>query len=303
MMGEYDPAQLARQIADALIDASRHLESSLITRMKHMADVTERELLSLTTGDARRNRYEASLEVLRMIMENLGTADHREIPMCQDTGMVVAFVAAGPGIQVDMARLSKTIDQGISMAAREGCFRNSVVADPVFERHNTGTNLPPVIHWLPTDEPGLTIRFMLKGFGSENCTALAMLNPTAGSDGVVATVADMVRKAGGKPCPPIVVGVGIGGTAERALLLSKIALLRPTGEAHPDPRYAALEQEIERAVQALGIGPGGFGGPLTALGVAVEHEQTHIAGLPVAVSISCWADRKAAVVLGGCDET
>jgi fumarate hydratase subunit alpha len=234
-----------------------------------------------------------------MIRENLAIADATGLPMCQDTGMVVAFVEMGPDVQLSMQEIGEALDSGIALAVRDGFFRNSVVLDPVFDRENTRTNLPAVVHWFPKNSGGLTIRMMLKGFGSENCSALAMLNPTAGVETVLSTILDMVRNAGGKPCPPIVLGVGLGGTAERALLLSKKALLREVGSVHPDPRYARLEQQLFDSIQGLHIGPGGFGGPLTALAVAVEYEPTHIAGLPVGVSISCWADRTAVVQWGG----
>jgi fumarate hydratase subunit alpha len=299
----YDVSIIAHRISEALVDASRHLEDSLVERLQLMHDATAEAIDALVKDDVRRPRYEASLEVLRMIIENLQIANDRGIPMCQDTGMVIAFIESGPDVPLSDKEILDALDQGIKIAARDGFFRNSVVDDPVFERTNTGTNLPAVVHWMPTTVRGLRFRLMLKGFGSENCSALKMLNPTAGPDGVVSAVSEMVRSAGGKPCPPIVLGVGIGGTAERALQLSKIALLRKTGEPHPEPAYAELEQRIEEAVHRLEIGPGGFGGPLTALGVAIEHEPTHIAGLPVAVSISCWADRKADVRFGGSDGT
>ena len=291
--------KLAASVADALVDASRHLEPALVSRLEWMTRETRNALEALEPHDNRIASYEASLEVLMMISENLRIADERGIPMCQDTGMVVAFVEVGPDMVVSSPLIEDAVEEGISRAVARGFFRNSIVADPVFSRINTNSNLPAVFHWSCKRTPGLSVRMMLKGFGSENCSALAMLNPTAGAEGVVAAVREMVRAAGGKPCPPIVLGVGIGGTAERALFLSKKALLRPTGEPHPEASYARLEKLIETEVQSLEIGPGGFGGPLTALAVAIEHEPTHLAGLPVAVSISCWADRKAEVFIGG----
>lgn len=302
-MIEYDVSIIADRISEALVDASRHLEDSLVERLHQLHDATAEAINALVKGDTRQPRYEASLEMLRMIIENLSIADDRGIPMCQDTGMVVAFIESGPDVPLSSEEILGALDMGIRNAVRKGFFRNSVVDDPVFRRTNTGTNLPAVVHWMPTGVRGLRFRLMLKGFGSENCSALRMLNPTAGPDGVVSAVSEMVQAAGGKPCPPIVLGVGIGGTAERALQLSKIALLRKTGQSHPESAYADLEHRIEKVVNRLAIGPGGFGGPLTALGVAIEHEPTHIAGLPVAVSISCWADRKADVRFGGLDGT
>ncbi|MDD2296562.1 MAG: fumarate hydratase [Sphaerochaetaceae bacterium] len=290
---------LIARIRDALIDASVHLEPSLMEKLDWMRRETLQAVEALAPEDANYKPYKASLEVLDMIQENLRLAESHRLPMCQDTGMVVAFIEIGPDVPLSMFAIEEALHAGIADAVKDGSFRNSVVVEPVFDRVNTGTNLPPIIHWFPTEKPGLTFSMLLKGFGSENCSALAMLNPTAGPEGVVTAVAEIVQKAGGKPCPPIVVGVGLGGTAERAGLLSKRALTRKVGDAHPDPRYAQLEQQIFDKLQTLEIGPGGFGGPLTALGVAVEYEPTHIAGLPVAVSISCWADRKATFVWEG----
>jgi fumarate hydratase subunit alpha len=290
---------LADAIREALLHAATHLEPSLMARLDWMYKETMSATKLLGSDDPRKARYEASLEVLEMISENLAIADATDLPMCQDTGMVVAFVEMGPEVNLSMQEIGEALDTGIALAVRDGFFRNSVVIDPVFDRENTRTNLPAVVYWFPKECGGLTIRMMLKGFGSENCSALAMLNPTAGMETVLSTILEMVRNAGGKPCPPIVLGVGLGGTAERALLLSKKALLREVGSVNPDPRYAMLEQQLFDSIQDLHIGPGGFGGPLTALAVAVEYEPTHIAGLPVGVSISCWADRTAVVQWGG----
>lgn len=297
---DYHPKEgLASAVREALLHAATHLEPSLIDRLDWMYTETMSATKLLGPDDPRKARYEASLEVLEMIRENLAIADATDLPMCQDTGMVVAFVEMGPEVELSMQEVGEALDSGIALAVHDGYFRNSVVSDPVFDRVNTRTNLPAVVHWFPKERGGLTIRMMLKGFGSENCSALAMLNPTAGVETVVSTILEMVRNAGGKPCPPIVLGVGLGGTAERALLLSKKALLREVGSANVDPRYAKLEQQLLESIQDLHIGPGGFGGPLTALAVAVEYEPTHIAGLPVGVSISCWADRTAVVQWGG----
>jgi fumarate hydratase subunit alpha len=292
-------AALQAAISEALLHASVHLDADLVHALDTMHAETERELQAVQHDDERYAPYAASLEVLDMIRENLHIAEETGLPMCQDTGMIIAFVSIGPDAPFSMHDLQQAIMAGASDAVQRGFFRKSVVTDPVFERRNTETNLPPIIHWFPSERSGVTIQFMLKGFGSENCSSLTMLNPTAGEQAVVRTVVQRVREAGGKPCPPIVVGVGLGGTAERASQLAKLALFRPVGAAHPEPQYEQLERRIEEAVQELSIGPGGFGGPLTALGVSVEYEPTHIAGLPVAVAISCWADRRAVVKIAG----
>ena len=288
---------LVDKIRQTLLEAAVHLEGGLMERLEWMHREMSEALPSLDPEKVA--SYKASIEVLEMINENLKLSEEHKIPMCQDSGMIVAFVEIGREVPISMQAIEEAIYEGSELAIKEGFYRNSVVEEPVFDRVNTKTNLPPIIYWSPSDEKHLKISFLLKGFGSENCSGLAMLNPTSGPEGVVKAVAEMVQRAGGKPCPPIVVGVGLGGTAERAGLLSKKALLRPVNSVHPEERYAQLESDILAAIQALEIGPGGFGGPLTALGVAVEYEPTHIAGLPVAASISCWADRKGEFVWEG----
>ena len=297
MIQTYEEVRSA--VADALLYASVHLEPDMVRALQEMEGKTEEALRALDRKDVRYESFAASLEVLVMIRKNLQLAAEKGLPMCQDTGMIIAFVSMGSDSPFSMHQLQEAIIEGASEAVKKGYFRESVVAEPLFDRCNTGTNLPPVIHWFPKEGSGVTMQFMLKGFGSENCSSLTMLNPTADEDTVVRTVVERVREAGGKPCPPIVVGVGLGGTAERAAQLAKKALFRPVGAAHPESRYGELERKIEQAIQQLSIGPGGFGGPLTALGVSVEYEPTHIAGLPIAVAISCWADRKAVVAIEG----
>lgn len=286
-----------RSVRDALMHAATHIEPELVARIVAMEQETRRQLEDRSLEDSRRNAYGASADVLTMILKNITIADETHLPLCQDTGMVIAFVSIGPHATFTMDEVQYIISEGAKEAAIQGNFRNSVVQEPLFDRKNTGNNLPPIIHWQQSKRPGIIIDMMLKGFGSENCSSLDMLNPTARVEDIVHVVKNRVIAAGGKPCPPIVVGVGLGGSAERALQLSKLALLRPVGVPHQDPRYAALERQIEKAIQHTHVGPGGLGGPLTTLGVAVAYEPTHIAGLPVGISISCWADRKAQVVL------
>lgn len=297
MMQTYDEVRSA--VANALLYASIHLEPDLIKALREMEAETDQALRALERGDARYESFASSLEVLVMIRRNLQIAEERGLPMCQDTGMIIAYVSMGADSPFSMHQLQSAIIEGSSEAVEKGLFRKSVVTQPLFDRRNTGTNLPPVIHWFPKESSGVTMQFMLKGFGSENCSSLTMLNPTADEDTVIRTVVERVREAGAKPCPPIVVGLGLGGTAERAAQLAKKALFRPVGAPHPESRYGELERKIEQAIQKLSIGPGGFGGPLTTLGVSVEYEPTHIAGFPVAVAISCWADRKAVVEIQG----
>lgn len=230
--------------------------------------------------------------VLSMIRKNIAEAEKSGLPLCQDTGMLILFIDIGKDVPTLPPNLEDLLEQAAADAYRDGFFRKSIVSEPVYERSNTGTNLPLVFHYRFVPGNSLQISGMLKGFGCENCSSLDMLNPTAGEDGVCTAVKEAVNRAGGKPCPPIVVGVGIGGSAEIAMLLSKRALLRDLEARNSNARYAALEIRLLQEINKLNIGPGGLGGPLTALGVSVEQTATHIAGLPVGVSISCWADRK-----------
>lgn len=228
-------------------------------------------------------------EILGNLLENADIAAGESIPICQDTGMAVFFVELGQGVRV-RGGLTEAVNEGVRRGYRDGFLRKSVVADPL-HRDNTGDNTPAVIHYdiVPGDK--LKITFAPKGFGSENMSALRMLKPSQGREGVERFVLETVTAASSNPCPPIVVGVGIGGTFEKAALLAKRALTRPLGSRHTDPYYAEMEDSLLRQINELGIGPQGFGGDTTALGVNIETFPTHIAGLPVAVNISCHVTR------------
>jgi fumarate hydratase subunit alpha len=229
-------------------------------------------------------------EVLRSLWENLRIAREERIPLCQDTGMVVVFVELGQEVEISGGSLTEAINRGVARGYQEGYLRKSVVSDPL-RRVNTGDNTPAVIHYEVVPGKVFRITVMPKGFGSENCTALGMLKPADGVEGVKRFVIEAVDAAASNPCPPVTVGVGIGGTSEKALLLAKRALLRPVGSPHPDPYLAQLEKELKEEINSLGYGPAGFGGRVTALAVHIETYPTHIAGLPVAVSINCHASR------------
>lgn len=230
--------------------------------------------------------------VLDAIRENCRIADRENLPLCQDTGMVLFFVQKGEDLRITEGLLADALNRAVAEAWKEGFFRLSVVGDPLKDRTNTGTNTPAVIWHEPVLGGSLSIGFLLKGFGSENCCRTWMLKPTASKEDVIAAVCETVRLAGGGPCPPTVLGLGLGGTMDQAAYLSKKALLRDLSDPHPDPWYAALEKEILQRVNEMGIGPGGLGGSVTSLGVKIETAATHIAGLPLAVSVNCWADRK-----------
>jgi len=237
-------------------------------------------------------------EVLERLIENADIARNERVPMCQDTGMVVLFVEIGQDVHICGGALSEALNEGVRRGYQKGYLRKSVVADP-FERVNTGDNTPAVIHYEVVSGDELKIIVAPKGFGSENMGGIKMCKPSEGLEGVRQFVVDVVDKAGGNPCPPIIVGVGVGGTMEKAAYLAKKGLLRPVGESNPDQRLAEIEQEILRRINNLGIGPQGFGGVTTAMAVNLEVYPTHIAGLPVAVNLGCHATRHKEIILTG----
>ena len=234
-------------------------------------------------------------EILDRIIENFRLADREEMPICQDTGMACIFVKLGQEVHVT-GDINEAIHEGVRRGYRDGFLRKSVVRDPL-DRMNTGDNTPAVITYELVPGDKIEITLAPKGFGSENMSAIKMLRPSDGVEGVKNFVLKTVEAAGPNPCPPIVVGVGIGGTFDRAALLAKKALLRSVEEPNADPYYAALEGELLERINELGIGPQGFGGKTTALAVNIETYPTHIAGLPVAVNINCHVTRHCTEVL------
>ena len=233
--------------------------------------------------------------ILDKIIENYGIADENFVPICQDTGVCCVFLKIGQDVHIT-GDLRKAVDEGVRKGYGEGYLRKSVVRDPL-RRVNTGDNTPAMLYTeiVPGDKIELTVA--PKGFGSENMSRLAMLKPSDGIEGVKAFILKTVEEAGPNPCPPIVVGVGIGGTFDKAAYMAKRALMRPVTERNADEFYAALEDELLEKINALGIGPQGFGGKTTALAVNIEWYPTHIAGLPVAVNINCHVTRHKTVVL------
>lgn len=235
-------------------------------------------------------KSDISKGVLENLLKNAEIAHNKEIPICQDTGMTVFFVEVGNEVMVEGDTLTDAINKGVSKGYTEGYLRKSVVADPL-NRVNTKDNTPAVIYYDFVKGDKIKITIAPKGFGSENKSALKMLNPSDGLDGVIDFVTETVRKAGANPCPPMVVGVGIGGTMDKVAQLSKKALTRDINSSNDNPFYADLEKKLLERINRLGIGPQGMGGTTTALGVNIEVYPTHIAGLPVAVNISCHATR------------
>lgn len=229
--------------------------------------------------------------VLAQLIENNQIAAEEEVPLCQDTGMAVLFVEYGDKVTIENGSFEDAVQEGVRRGYIDGYLRKSVVDDPIFDRINTKDNTPAIIY--TTVVPGNKIKILAgcKGFGSENMSAVKMLTPSAGIEGVKKFILDTVRYAGPNPCPPIVVGVGIGGTFEKAAMLAKKATLRPINTQNPDNRYAELETELLSEINKMGFGPAGLGGDNTALGVNIEYFPTHIAGMPVAVNICCHAAR------------
>lgn len=230
-------------------------------------------------------------DVLQQLIDNNKIAADEQIPICQDTGMAVLFVEYGDKVTVKDGSFKQAVEEGVRQAYVDGYLRKSVVSDPVFERKNTRDNTPAVIHTEIVEGNTIHITAGGKGFGSENMSAIKMLTPSAGVEGVKKFILDTVAHAGPNPCPPMVVGVGIGGTFEKAAQLAKRATLRPINTSNPDSRYAQLEEELLNEINKMNIGPAGLGGKTTALGLNIETYPTHIAGMPVAVNICCHACR------------
>ncbi len=233
------------------------------------------------------------VSVLDQLIRNYDIAKEERIAVCQDTGMAVVFIEVGQEVMLTGGNITEWVNLGVREAYDEGYLRKSVVTEPIFNRKNTGDNTPAIIHYSIVDGDKIDINVMPKGFGSENMSATKMLVPADGIEGVKQFVLQTVKNAGPNPCPPIIVGVGVGGTIEKATLMSKKVLLRKVGEHNENPEYANLEKELLKEVNKLGIGPAGTGGRTTALSVNIDYYPTHIASLPVAVNLCCHAARHA----------
>jgi fumarate hydratase subunit alpha len=234
--------------------------------------------------------------ILNSLIENAEIAAFKSMPICQDTGMAVVFIDIGQDIHVEGDLIEHAINIGVKNGYKKGYLRASIVGDPI-NRVNTEDNTPAIIHYNIVKGDKIKITVAPKGFGSENMSAIKMLTPSAGINGVKQFILDTIREAGSNPCPPIIVGVGIGGTIEKAAFLAKKALLRPLDIRHHNNYYSNIEIELLHEINNFGIGPGGLGGRTTALALNIETYPTHIAGLPVAVNISCHATRHAEIIL------
>ena len=276
-MREIEAAKITELVERLCIEACYVLSRDIYTRLVERSNVEKSPL---------------ARQIIGTIIQNADIAKNEQCPMCQDTGMTVVFIEMGQDVHITGGFIEDAINQGVRQGYSKGYLRKSVVRDPI-DRVNTTDNTPAIIHYemVPGDRFHITVS--PKGFGSENKSGLQMLTPSAGIAGIKKFVIDTIRHAGGNPCPPIIVGIGIGGTMERAAYLSKKALLRPVGSESHDSTIAQLERELLNEINKLGIGPCGFGGSTTALAVNILTNATHIAGLPVAVNIGCHATRHA----------
>ncbi len=280
-MRELDAALITKEVKRLVMEANFFLPKDVLDALNKSKEDEEWELASNT---------------LDKIIQNAKIANDDKVPMCQDTGMIVAFVEIGQDLHVINGSITDAINQGVREGYEEGLLRKSVVKDPL-DRVNTKDNTPSVIHYDIVEGDKLKITVGPKGFGSENMSRIKMLKPAEGLQGVKDFVLESVSIAGPNPCPPIVVGVGIGGTFEKAALLAKQSLMRDVDKYSEIPFYEELEKELLIEVNKLGIGPQGFGGKTTALKVNIETFPTHIAGLPVAVNINCHATRHKHTIL------
>ncbi|MBN1383711.1 MAG: fumarate hydratase [Elusimicrobia bacterium] len=244
----------------------------------------------------REERSKLGREVLDQIMENDRLAEKEKIPMCQDTGLAVVFLEIGQDVHITGGNLTDAVNQGVREGYKEGYLRKSVVTGPL-ERKNTQDNTPAIIHTEIVSGDKIKITVLPKGGGAENMSQIAMLSPFAGVKGVKKFIIDVVKKAGPNPCPPVVVGVGIGGGFDGAAYLAKKSLLRKLNSHHPEKIYADLEKELVKEINNLGIGPQGFGGKITALAVLIETGPCHITSIPVAVNMQCHACRRKTAVI------
>jgi len=277
-MREIKINQIKNEIKRLFLQANYHINKNLMAKIK--------KALEQETSPIGKS-------VLSMIIENNKIASREELPICQDTGLAVVFVEVGQEVHLVDGNFTEAINQGVIEAYQEGFLRKSVVDDPVFERKNTKTNTPAIIYTdiVPGDKIKLLV--MPKGFGSENMSTLGMLTPADGPEGIVNFVVETVKKAGPNPCPPTVIGVGVGGTADKAMVIAKKAIARKVGSHNKNVKYEAMEKEILKKINNLGIGPAGLGGNITSLAVHIDYLPTHIAGMPVAVNVCCHAARHA----------
>lgn len=281
MLREISVEKITETVSELCIRANKKLPQDIEEKISAAEKCETCDLAKSVLGDLKRN---------------ITAANEYDLPICQDTGMAVVFLEIGQDVHFTGGSLYKAVNEGVRRGYEKGLLRKSVVGDPL-NRVNTNDNTPAVIHTVITDGDSVKITVAPKGFGSENMSGVKMLTPFDGREGVVNAVLEIVKKASNNPCPPMVVGVGIGGDFEQCALLSKLALCRSTDKRNPDNFYKELEDELLEKINLLDIGPQGFGGNTTALAVNIETAPTHIAGLPVAVNIGCHVTRHATEVI------
>ena len=281
-MRQISAETIRKKVYDLILQASYHIGDDVC---RAVSEAREKE------------PSPAGRAVLGQLLDNYAIAREENVAICQDTGMCVIFLEIGQDAHVTGGDLNEALNQAVHDAYTEGYLRKSVVRDPLYQRENTRDNTPAVVHTRIVPGENIDILVTPKGFGSENMSRIKMLVPADGEQGVIDFVVDAVRQAGPNPCPPVIVGVGIGSTMEGAALMAKRMTARSLDEPNPDPRYGELEQKILCRINALGIGPAGIGGRCTALAVNIMTAPTHIAGMPVAVNLCCHAARHAHAVL------
>ena len=281
-MKEINTLEIISAVKKMCIDANYYLSSDVTTKINECY-IEE--------------KWPVAHDILGKILENIEIAKEDQVPICQDTGIACIFVEIGQEIHIIGGSLEDAINEGVRQGYTQGYLRKSVVLDPI-SRINSNDNTPAIINYKIVPGQLLKIKVAPKGFGSENMSQLKMLKPSDGIEGVKKFIMQVVKEAGPNPCPPIVVGIGIGGTFDRVAYLAKCALVRPLNQRNPNPFYSSLEEMLLKDINLLGIGPQGLGGKTTALAVNIETYPTHIAGLPVAVNINCHVTRHAQTILG-----
>ena len=281
-MKEIDVSKITPAVRELCIDANYNIGCDVIQRIEECQATEESPV---------------GREILGQILENDRLAVEKQMPMCQDTGIAIVFLEIGQDVHITGGDLYAAINEGVRQGYKDGYLRKSMVSDPIVERKNTKDNTPAIIHTTIVPGETLTITVAPKGAGSENMSEIRMMTPSDGLEGVKQFVVDKVRRASGNPCPPIVVGIGLGGNFEQSAILAKKSLLRPLGVRSHDPLWAEVETELLRKINNLGIGPMGLGGRTTALDVHIEAMPCHIASMPVAINIQCHAARHKTIVL------
>jgi fumarate hydratase subunit alpha len=281
-MQDIDCKKITENISNLFQDACLHLPEDVLTALKKAREMEESSVAK---------------DVLDKIIENTDISNREEIPLCQDTGAAVIMLELGQEVHINGGELYDCINEGVRQGYEKGYLRKSMVRQPFSARVNTKDNTPAIIHTdiVPGDK--LKISVLPKGGGSENCSRLTVMPPARGRQGIIDFVVNLVEESGSNPCPPIIIGLGIGGTTDKTMAMAKKALLRKVGEQNPDPEVADLEKEILKRVNNLGIGPMGYGGRTTALAVHAEVFPSHIASMPVAVNIQCWCARHKEIIL------